>query len=410
MRRMLSMFKVQVLQTVRDRGEIISILVLPLLLTWVFGVAFGGDIYQKPVTVLWIEGDTGIYAEDIRAIAEGEASIAIEDATEAEAINKLDSGEAGAAVRVPEGFSDDIKAGRSASVEIVVPPDSQTGQAAAEIVQGAIARVSANVEAARRTIDALDSAREMIPPELSSSSANASVPTFGTIYDTADSLWEPDPPVTVTGEQVVSSNERGDTVMAASNVQYSIGFTLMFVLFVSFGSAQGILEEREQGTLRRLLVTPTSKSVILGGKSLGIVGVGGMEALILVGFGALVFGVPWGSEPLAVIMLVASYVLASGGLALLVTAIVRTRSQLSAAGPVMATALAMLGGCYWPIEITPPTMQAIAKFTPTGWGMAGLLDVVARQQGLEAALLPSAILLGMGVLFFVTGLFFLKID
>ena len=41
---------------------------------------------------------------------------------------------------------------------------------------------------------------------------------------------------------------------------------------------------------------------------------------------------------------------------------VRTRGQLSAIGPIASTGLAMIGGCYWPIEVTPPFMQTLAKF------------------------------------------------
>lgn len=401
--KMLSMLKIQVLQTVRDRGELISILVLPLLLTYVFGVAFGSQGAEGPVRVLWLDGDSSVYAQEIRSIAATEPSIEIEDATQDQAEERLDSGEAGVAVRIPVGFGDDLEAGTAATVELIVPPDSQRGQAAAEIVQGAIARVSANAEAAHISVAAVSDLAAQ-------TGAQVGEIEFADAYDVADSYWEPDPPVGVTGEQVVASDVRGDEVFAASNIHYSVGFTLMFVLFVSFGSAQGILEEREQGTLRRLLVTPASRPIILGGKSLGIIGVASMEALILIGVGALVFGVPWGSDPLAVILLVAGYVLAASGLALLVTAVARTRSQLSATGPIVATALAMLGGCYWPIEITPASMQLIAKFTPTGWAMSGLLDVVARHQGLGAALLPAAVLFGMASLFFVLGLWFLKID
>lgn len=401
--KILSMLKIQVLQTVRDRGELISILVLPLLLTYVFGVAFGSQGTEGPVRVLWLEGDSSVYAQEIRSIAAREPSIEIEDATQEQAEERLDSGEAGVAVRVPAGFGDDLEAGTAATVELIVPPDSQRGQAAAEIVQGAIARVSANAEAAHISVAVINDL---------AAQTGAPIPegSFAEAYEVADSYWEPDPPVGVTGEQVVASDVRGDEVFAASNIHYSVGFTLMFVLFVSFGSAQGILEEREQGTLRRLLVTPVSRPIILGGKSLGIIGVASMEALILIGVGSLVFGVPWGSDPLAVILLVAGYVLAASGLALFVTAVARTRSQLSATGPIVATALAMLGGCYWPIEITPASMQLIAKFTPTGWAMSGLLDVVARHQGIGAALLPAAVLFGMASLLFVLGLWFLKID
>jgi len=54
----------------------------------------------------------------------------------------------------------------------------------------------------------------------------------------------------------VASEVRGDSVLAEGQAQSSIGFTVWFILFMTFGSAGGILEEREQGTLRRLLVAP----------------------------------------------------------------------------------------------------------------------------------------------------------
>ena len=33
--------------------------------------------------------------------------------------------------------------------------------------------------------------------------------------------------------------------------------------------------------------------------------------------------------------------------------------------------LAPIGGCWWPLFITPEWMQALAKFTPHGWANAG---------------------------------------
>ena len=54
----------------------------------------------------------------------------------------------------------------------------------------------------------------------------------------------------------------------------------------------------------------------------------------------------------------------------------------------------MIGGCFWQLEIVSPVMQFLAKLTPTGWAMLGLTDVVARNQGFEAALVPILVLLG----------------
>ncbi|MBU4555305.1 MAG: ABC transporter permease [Actinobacteria bacterium] len=426
MRRMLAMLRVSGIQILRDRSELISIVVLPLVLTYVFGVAFGAQGADRPIAVLWLEGDTSAYASQIRELVDTEAAVEVVEVTRAEADKKFADGDATIAVRVPKGFGAAIEAGDAATVDVEQAPGSTGGTVALEVVQGAVARVSADVQAARMTAQVWPKQLPSGPSDyILSTPANrhpigrpglppvrqlGDLPPFDDLYNTADSFWEPDPPIGVNGKAVAASDVRGDNVLAASNTQYSVGFTIMFVLFMAFGSAGGILEEREQGTLRRLLVTPSTRAHIVGGKLLGVIGTSSFEAMILVGLGALAFGVPWGRDPLALLLVLGSYILASAGLAVFVTSIVRTRSQLSAIGPVASTGLAMIGGCYWPIEITPTFMQNLAKFTPTGWAMSGLLDVVARGQGLEAAWLPAGVLLGMAVVAFGAGLFFLKIE
>lgn len=421
MRRMLAMLQVSVIQILRDRGELVSIVFLPLLLTYVFGVAFGSSGSERPIAVLWLEADTSVYATQIRTLIDDEASVEIVEVTRAEADKKLADGDASIVVRVPEGFGTAIDGGKNAAVEVEQAPDSNRAMAALEVVQGAVARVSADVQAARITADVWpggevpDIRPQGIVPDLSGFIPVAwaplgDPPPFDELYDLADGFWEPEPPIGVAGTKVTSSEVRGDNVLAASNIHYSVGFTVMFVMFMAFGSAGGILEEREQGTLRRLLVTPSTRAHILGGKVLGVIGTSTIEATILVGLGALAFAVPWGRDPLALLLVLGAYILASAGLAVFITAIVRTRSQLSAIGPIASTGLAMIGGCYWPIEMTPTFMQNVAKFTPTGWAMSGLLDVVARGQGLEAAWLPAGIMFLMAAVAFAGGLFFLKID
>lgn len=413
MRRVLALLWVSMLQVVRDRGEFVSMFFLPILLTYVFGVAFGSQGADRPILVMWEEGEMGRYSQQIHDVLDAEESIEVQISPYEEAKQKLDDGETSVIVRVPKGFDERLEAGSgSVALEVEQAPGSARGTAAMEALSGAVARVSANAQAVRLTeaVWPVDHTRvsgrgmSTPPPYF------AGPPDFEDVYEIADSFWEPEPPIGVTGVKVTESEVRGDRVLATSNAQYSIGFTIMFVLFMAFGSAGGILEEREQGTLRRLLVTPSTKATILGGKIAGVIATSTVEALILVGLGAFAFGVPWGRDPLALVMMLGAYILASAGLAVFVTAVVRTRSQLSAIGPIASTGLAMLGGCYWPIEMTPPFMQTVSKLTPTGWGMAGLLDVVSRGQGIEAALLPAGVLALMALVTFAGGIFFLKIE
>jgi ABC-2 type transport system permease protein len=120
--------------------------------------------------------------------------------------------------------------------------------------------------------------------------------------------------------------------------------------------------------------------------------------------------VPWGDDPLGVVLLVASFGLAATGLGVMVSTLVRTRGQMSAVMAAGATALSMLGGAYWPLDFVNPTMRLVANLTPTGWAMQGLTDIVVRGQGVAQAVLPTLVMTGMAVLFLVVGISRLRLE
>ena len=464
MRQILNMAWLNIMQVLRDRSELVSVLVLPVILTLIFGLAFGsGD--GGEVRVAFTDDDSSRYSQQLREmLAEHEDAFTLVELPAKTAEDEVSDGKSAAWVRVPSGFGTAVASGARGHIEIVRDPSSNRTLAAAEIVQGAASRLAADALAARLALDALADARGVFeagplpsapeggatavagsspPPGGEGASGQrhggpsldpiravpvgdlpAAVrgalgetfpyldqdPDFEQVYDDADAFWEPDPPVGVASTAVTPSDVRGDATHAEGFAQYSLGFTVMFVLFIALGSAGGILEERENGTLQRLLVTPTTKRRILGGKIIGVLATASIEAAILIVLGMVAFDVPWGRDPLALLMIVGSYILCATGFAVLVSALVRTRSQMSSLGTVSAVALAMLGGAYWPIEVVSPVMRRIADFTFTGWAMFGLVDVVARNQGVAAAVTPTLVLLGFAGAFFVAGSALLKFE
>lgn len=391
-RKILALAWLNALQLLRNPGEVVGVLVLPLALTMLFGSAYSGA-GEKPMSVLLVDEDSTVYSAQVGTLLDAEESFETSAVTRAQAEDLIAKGEASVAVLVPAGFQDALK-GNGAEIEVLRDPASESSFAVISVVQGVAMRMSGDVQAAKVVVGAM-------PP--------GSV-SFDTIYYTADAKWEPKPPVYAQGETVIASEVRGDSVLAEGATLSSIGFTVWFILFMTFGSAGGILEEREQGTLRRMLVAPISRGTIVSGKIVGIVLAASVQALVLVGVGALAFGVPWGRDPLAVFVVLGSYVLAGTGLAVLVSALVRTRDQLSGLSPLISTGLAMLGGCLWPLEVIAPFMQTVAKFTPTGWAVMGLTDVVARNQGMQAALVPSLVLLAFAVASLVLGARLLRFE
>lgn len=403
MRRIFAIAGLNFTEMFRDRGELVSVIVLPLLLTWVFGLAFGSSSGAPRVTGIPVANlDHSSYAEFVvKAVDEPMAYKAVV-MSEAEARAKVKAGDVPLAVIIPRGFGEAVEHGRPATIVTLRDPGSTEAQAVAQIVEGAAARIATNAEAARTSVNALTMGAGGVYP--------SNAPDFRTLYAEADRFWKPDPPVGIRSQVVRASATHTAELSAPANTQYSLGFTVFFVTMVALGGAGGILEERELGTLRRLLATPSSRTEIVGGKVAGVASIASFEALVLVGFGVVVFHVPWGSSPLAVALVLGSLVLAGTGLGIMLSVLVRTRSQLSAIVPVLSTAMAMLGGCYWPVEITPPFMQKLAMATPTGWAMIALKNLVARNMGVESVLVPVAVLLGMAAVFFAVGLSRLRLE
>ena len=53
------------------------------------------------------------------------------------------------------------------------------------------------------------------------------------------------------------------------------------------------------------------------------------------------------------------------------------RKNVCVTSAPVAVLLAPLGGCWWPIEVTPPWMQHAALLLPTGWAMDGLHKLIS---------------------------------
>jgi ABC-2 type transport system permease protein len=72
--------------------------------------------------------------------------------------------------------------------------------------------------------------------------------------------------------------------------------------------------------------------------------------------------------------------------------------------------MAMMGGCWYPIELFPQAVRSAAQVLPTVWAMQGFLDIAVRGQGLGGVLQESAMLLGFAVIFFAIGVWRFKFE
>jgi ABC-2 type transport system permease protein len=170
------------------------------------------------------------------------------------------------------------------------------------------------------------------------------------------------------------------------------------------GVAGFLVYERVMGTSRRLAVTPTGKATILGGNLLGRLAMGLFQMVVLIGFGALILKVQWGQSPVALMVLVIAFALASTAFGVMLATFCKTLSQANGLAVMFSMLFAALGGCWWPLEITPPIYQTVVKVLPSTWAMQGFTDVIVRGQGLIEVLPIVGILAIFAAVFFAVGL------
>jgi ABC-2 type transport system permease protein len=160
------------------------------------------------------------------------------------------------------------------------------------------------------------------------------------------------------------------------------GTTVMFTLLVLLTSGAVLLvNERREGLLRRLAVTPISRSAIVLGKWIGRMALG----LVQIGFallaGTLLFGMRWGPDWPTVLLVLFCYAGLNASLGLLLGSVARSEGQAVGIGVLSSNVLAALGGCWWPIEVTPRWMQTLSLALPTGWAMDALHKLISFEAG-----------------------------
>ena len=179
------------------------------------------------------------------------------------------------------------------------------------------------------------------------------------------------------------------------------GILVMFVLLVLLTTGGVFLVvEREEGLLRRLASAPVSRSEVLVSKLIARVTMGIVQVAFALVVGS-VLRVDWGGRLPQILVLLAVYGTSMSSLSLLFGNLARTRGQVVGFGVLAANVFGALGGCWWPIEVVPETLQRVAWMLPTGWAMYGMHRLMNFGASWDGITLPLGLLAGFGLVCFL---------
>jgi ABC-2 type transport system permease protein len=365
-------------QRVRDRSGLVIAFVAPFVLAAIIGLAFGsGDTARFSATYAVADADRGpLAARFVDGVLAGPGLaevVTLRRVGAAEARDLVDRGDADAAFLIPAGFSASVRQGGSATITVLESgANPVAGQVARSLAEGYTAQVAATGLSVRTALDAAGRPATMAEATRLAKRAAAAQPPVRLVDGG------------VGARQIKPSNYFGPSM------------AIFFLFFtVSFG-ARSLLVERRQGTLRRLLASAAPPGAVIAGKALAAFVLGVTSVLVMWLATTLVFGADWG-DPLAVVALTVSSVLAAIGITALVVTLARTDEQADGYGSLVVFTLALLGGNFIYLAQLPDLLQRLSLLTPNGWALRGFVDLVADGGGLETVAAPVAVTAAFGV-------------
>lgn len=164
------------------------------------------------------------------------------------------------------------------------------------------------------------------------------------------------------------------------------GVLVMYLMMnlLIFGGAN-LAAERRGGVARRLLVQPPGKGSIVMGKVYGLMLLGLVQIVILLGVGQFLLGVNVAGQWFGILLTLVVFVWVAASLGVLVGSLIAAEEKVIGICILASLSMAALGGCWWPLELGPDSLQVIAHLIPTGWAMTALHQLISFGGGLHNA-------------------------
>jgi len=406
----------------RDRGAVVSLILLPIAFILVMTTALSGlfntGSSSNPVQMLVVNQDRG--------------QIAARVITDLSSVSGLELIQQQAGQALTRTAAEDLITARSYAIALVFPPDfsdqilsaaTQSGAASTMVtfvtdpatstqvvspvrgmVQGYIERQAAIAQAPLRTQQGFERMAAQAPAGQASA-----IQAIGSAF--TSQTEEKDLAGNTGVSYEVVSPAKYQAVRTPTSAEQNVpGYTIYGVFFIIQTIATSLFREKNEGTFRRLQAAPLSNLALLAGKLLPYFLINLIQIALMFTVGVVVFHINLGSNPLALVLLSVASGAAATGLGLLLASLTKTQEQAGSLGALLAIMLSALGGSMVPTFVMPQFMQTLAKFTPHYWALNGFQDVIVRGLGVADILPVVGILMAFAAAFWAIAIWRFKFE
>ena len=378
----------------RDYLALLIWVTIPLLIGGLITLLMTGG--GKPHGVMLLVDEDRTFISELLAGAYGAGElgdlITVEKTGLAEGMARIDDGEVSALLVIPEGFAAAFLESRPVTLTLKTNP-SQT------ILPGIIRDVTEIL------LDAGFYAHELFADEIATVRRMGDAPgdaEFAALSLAIRARFEAlaarlSPPAIDVEVVEPPPSEPGPSVA----MLFLPGIVLMAVLFAANGMAGDFWQEREQGTLRRIVQAPARLGPFVAGKAACVAVIIGGVSLVTLAPGFAWHGISWSKLPAALTWLSLTGVGLFGLFAAL-QMLFATQRNANIISNTLLFPLLMAGGSFFPFEAMPAWMAALGRYSPNGFANETLKALVAGTDawGIDAAswlIVVAGIAVGLGL-------------
>jgi ABC-2 type transport system permease protein len=382
-----------------DRTALIFAILFPFFFIFLFNSVMkgvGGEDQRLVINLATRESAGGISTQlienletkDVNTLKPGEPEIVwLKDYDQAK--QDVENKKLDGFIAFPENYTEAVMMGYGTNLEVIYNPNNPTAIAALKGMAQSIASQVGTHQVVNNTVIGLLLERDLAAP---GSIGDISQAIRAQLYGQAGTL--PEAPLIFFKTQNIGE------VTALNPSSFTIpGYLVMFVFFTAAFAAAQLVRERQNHTLERLLSSSANKTAILGGVYGSTVVKGIIQIVIFWSVGIFVFKMNLGVSPLAVIVISLLMTLMASAFAVMLATFVRTERSASSIGVLTSLILAPLGGCWWPLYITPQWMQFISKITPHAWATTAFNKLLIFGGDFNSVVPNMLVLVGFMVVF-----------
>ncbi len=367
---------------------------IPLVTGGLMSLAFGGGSGMTPKAHLLVTNeDDSFVSETILGIAGGQGGefLDLEEVGRDEGKRRIDDGDGTAHLVIPAGFFEAVLKDEPAELELVTNPSQRI---LPKILHNGLEwLVDAGFYGQKAAGDLIREVMEN-PPEDRRFFADLKVAGFSVKVNnrlrTLEKLLFP-PVLTVEDELTETQKTKGDGTAPSFNFGLALfpGILFMSMMFMAQGMSYDVWREKDQGTLARLMCSPTGPGTFVLAKTLAASVSMACVTIVGLALGFAAFDLPASALPGA--LLWNAY--AAACMFVLFLAIQMLASSSRGANVLTTTILfplMMIGGTFFPFETMPQEMADIGRLTPNGIAVTQLKDILTGEVELQPFLIAAA--------------------